>query len=61
MKSKSKKKYVLIKKESKKMKSREQSKTNERYNTIGDIKRNSKNKLSKKERENYFENLSRKK
>ena len=64
IKSKSKKKYVLIDDRNPRLKSEGPSYSNERFNTVGDIRNNSINKKKnskKKGKESYFRNLSRKK
>ena len=64
IKSKSKKKYVLIDDRNPRLKSEGPSYSNERFNTVGDIRNNSINKKrnsKKKSKESYFHNLSRKK
>ena len=58
--SKSRKKFITIDEQNKKMKS-EESQSKERFNTISDIRNPSKKRVNKKEKENYFENLSKKK
>ena len=64
IKSKSKKKYVLIDDRNPRLKSEGPSYSNERFNTVGDIRNNSINKKrnsKKKSKESYFHNLSKKK
>ena len=58
--SKSRKKFITIDEQNKKMKS-EESQSKERFNTISDIRNPSKKRVNKKEKENYYEKLSKKK
>lgn len=58
--SKSGKKFITIDEQNKKMKS-EESESKERFNTISDIRNPSKKRVNKKEKENYYEKLSKKK
>lgn len=60
IKSKSGKKFITIDEQNKKMKS-EESESKERFNTISDIRNPSKKRVNKKEKENYYEKLSKKK
>ena len=60
-KSKSRKKYVLFEEKTKGLTSEEKAESKERFNTLGDIRRNSKKKYNKKEKEKYFDALSKKK
>ena len=64
LKSLSKKRYVLFNERNQKLKSELISTSKERFNTINtlnDTRNTSKNRLNKKEKENYFSNLSKKK
>ena len=60
-KSKSRKRYVLFEEKTKGLTSEEKAESKERFNTLGDIRRNSKKKYNKKEKEKYFDALSKKK
>ena len=64
IKSKSKKKYVLIDDRNPRLKSEGPSYSNERFNTVGDIRNNSINKKrnsKKKDKKNYYNKLKKKK
>ena len=60
-KSKSRKRFVLFDEKTKRLTSEEKQEYKERFNTLGDIRINSRKKYNKKEKEKYFDALSKKK
>ena len=60
-KSKSRKRFVLFDEKTKRLTSEEKQESNQRFNTLGDIRPNNKKNYNKKEKEKYFEALSKRK